>query len=141
VKWDNRFLQVARLVAGWSKDPSTRVGAVIVRNRKIVATGYNGFPPGIEDNNRLHDRKQKYPRIVHAEMNAILQAGHDCWGATLYLHFPHGGVPCSNCAKHIITAGITKVVFRKVPTSEWAEDQSLAEDMLRESGVETVRIP
>jgi len=65
-KWDKRFLELAKLIGSWSKDPSTQVGAVIVdENNRLVSVGYNGFPIGIEDNQRLFDREEKYDIIVH----------------------------------------------------------------------------
>lgn len=139
--WDRRFMQVAQLVSSWSKDPSTKVGSVLVRDKRIVATGYNGFPPGIADDDRLQNREAKYPRVVHAETNAILQAGHASRGATLYMYFPHGGAPCSNCAKHAITAGVARVVFKAgAATSSWAADQALAREMLEEAGVQVTEV-
>lgn len=131
--WDERFLRVAELVATWSKDPSTQVGCLLVRDRRIVATGFNGFPPRIADDGRLHDRKQKYPLVVHAEMNAILQAGHSARGSTAYTSaLP----PCSHCAKHLITAGIERVVFRAADIPErWRDDVKLSLATLREAGV------
>ncbi len=69
-KWDKRFMKLAREISTWSKDPSSQIGAVIINDeRRILATGYNGFPKGIRDTEeRLNDREQKYPMIVHAEM-------------------------------------------------------------------------
>jgi len=127
---------LARTVAGWSKDPSTKVGAVIVKDRHIKSTGYNGFPKGIEDDVRLDVRELKYPRIVHAEMNAILQAGYEARGATLYMFFPGGGVPCADCTKHIITAGIERIVVAKGDQNDrWMDSQKLAFGMLTEAGI------
>lgn len=111
-KWDERFYEVAKLVSTWSKDPSKKIGAVIVNDdRRILATGYNGFPRGIEDTqDRLFDRDEKYPRIVHAEMNALMNAlynGVPVKGATMYVY----GLPiCSECCKSVIQSGIKRVV-------------------------------
>ena len=82
-KWDIRFVRIAKEVAEWSKDPSTQVGAIAVKNRKIIATGYNGFPKGIEDiRTRLHDRELKLKFTVHAEKNmiynAVVEVKHNC---------------------------------------------------------------
>lgn len=135
-KWDHRFMRLAREVAGWSKDPSSKIGAVIVKDRRVVATGYNGFPAGFADDYRLKSRETKYPRIVHAEMNAILQAGHDAQGAVLYLYSPIGGVPCQNCTKHLITAGIALIVVLPYKSNDrWGADMETAKDMLNEAGV------
>ena len=140
-KWYKRFLTVADLVATWSKDPSTKVGAVIVKNRHIIATGYNGFPAGIADDERLTDRDKKYPLIIHAEMNAVLQAGCDAWGASLYLS-GFNGSPCRNCAKHLIAAGIVQIVHWKGPVErkEWLEELNLAKKFFEEAGVEIVGV-
>lgn len=137
-KWDNRFLGLARSISTWSKDPSTRIGAVIVdKQKRIVSTGYNGFPQGMEDDPELlRDRAQKYARIIHAEMNAILFAGHQARGSTLYM-WGMAGPPCTNCTKHIIQAGIERVIAEGPPVKErWAVDLELSEQMLREAGVE-----
>ena len=108
-KWDTRFMRLAREIADWSKDPSSKIGAIIVNDkRRILATGYNGFPEGIEDTEeRLNNREEKYPRIIHAETNALLNAlknGVSVEGATLYVC----GLPvCPDCTKSIIQAAIT----------------------------------
>ena len=72
-KWDLRFLEMARNAASWSKDPSTKVGAIIVDDdKRVISVGYNGFPKGVRDDERLDDRQEKYKIIVHAERNALL---------------------------------------------------------------------
>ena len=76
-KWDKRFLEMAKVVSTWSKDPSTKVGTVAVRNRTVIAQGYNGFPRGIKDDDRYNDREIKYKFIVHSEMNAIYNAAQN----------------------------------------------------------------
>lgn len=108
-KWDKRFLDLAYHISGWSKDPSTQCGAVIVRpDRTIACTGYNGFPRNMYDTPRRYDnREEKYPRVIHAEMNAILTAKEPLTGYTLYVT-PFS--PCDRCATHIIQSGIKKVV-------------------------------
>ena len=133
--WDERFMRIAISVAGWSKDPSTRVGCVLVRNKKIVATGYNGFPAGIMDDDRLKDREEKYMLIIHAEMNALLQAGHNARGTTLYL----AGMPCcpcQNCTKHIIQAGIVRIVHRRgIVKPHWQDEVVRSRNTLLEAGI------
>jgi dCMP deaminase len=107
-KWDRRFLKLAELVASWSKDPSTRVGAVIVDDLRLVrGLGYNGFPRGIEDDNRLKEKETKYPLVVHAEANAILNSNGSVRGCGLY----STQIPCHECCKLIIQAGIRWVAF------------------------------
>ncbi len=136
--WDRRFLRLAELVAGWSKDPSTKVGAVIVNaDRQVLGLGYNGFPRGVHDlEERYFDRPTKYAMIVHAEANAILNARQLVRGCTLYaLKYP-----CSSCAKLIIQAGIARVVSpRRDPADamdqRWEADARVSETMLREAAV------
>lgn len=135
--WDKRFMDLARHVAGWSKDPSTKVGAVIVNpDGRVVATGYNGFPRGIRDDERLLDREVKYELTVHAEANAILNAVADVAGCTLYSTL----CTCNECAKLIIQAGIHRVVVPMPPTStetasRWNMAWVRARGMYREAGV------
>ena len=108
-KWDHRFLAMADLVAGWSKDPSTRVGAVIVRPDKTVCSvGFNGFPRYVDDSDAAYlDRTTKYKQVKHAEENAILFANEPLLGYTLYVT---PLLPCSLCAGDIIQKGIRRVV-------------------------------
>ena len=107
--WDHRFLGLSRYIAGWSKDPSTQVGSVIVDpSHRIIATGFNGLPSGVEDTiERLHDRSIKYDMVVHAERNAIIDSKCDLSGSTLYV-WPI--MPCSVCAAMIIQTSIEEVV-------------------------------
>ena len=120
-KWDRRFLEMAALVATWSKDPSTKVGAVIVRPDKTVCSvGFNGFPRGVPDAEEwLLDRATKYAYTVHAEINAILTSNEPVRGTTLYTTFH----PCSGCAPVIVQAGITRVVvLADEPPQRWADN-------------------
>jgi len=122
-KWDRRFLELARYIAEWSKDPSTRCGAVIVRpDRTIASLGYNGFPRGTDDDPDLYaNRETKYARVVHAEMNAILACAERPSGMTLYTFSRGWGPCCDRCAAHIIQAGIRRVVYDSAPVPERAE--------------------
>jgi dCMP deaminase len=114
-KWDLRFLQLAAHVAGWSKDPSTKVGAVIADGKHVVSLGYNGFPATTEDRDEwLSDRPTKYEMVVHAEMNAILNARQSVRGLTLYVS-PLS--PCSECVKLIAASGISRVVWTRTASS------------------------
>ncbi|DAC43179.1 MAG TPA: dCMP deaminase family protein, partial [Candidatus Thalassarchaeaceae archaeon] len=111
-KWDGRFLSLATHIANWSKDPSTKVGCVVVGpDREIRSTGFNGFPRGIADTDeRLSDRELKYPLICHAEENAIMHAariGLALKGCTAYVTWP----PCTRCARSLIQAGVSEVVI------------------------------
>lgn len=112
LKWYRRFLKLAEHVSYWSKDPSTKVGAVIVdKHNRVVGMGYNGFPRGVMDHEeRYADRPTKYKYVVHAELNAILNAAVPVDGATI---FTYPFAPCTECAKAIIQAGIDRVVTIK----------------------------
>jgi len=136
MNWKERFIQLAKHISLWSKDPSTKVGAVIVDSKnRIISTGFNGLPRGVTDTHeRLNNRELKYPRIVHAEMNAILNAKSSVEGCTLYV-FPIP--PCSECAKAIIQAGIKKVIFRDYGggVEKWSESFMVSKEMFEESGV------
>lgn len=121
--WDKRFLALAEHVAQWSKDPSTKVGAVLVNDEKIVlGMGYNGFARGVEDTDeRLENRDLKYKLVVHAEVNAILAAGKEANGASLYV-WPSFSIPCicHDCCKTAIQAGVKEVIGLN-PSPEYAE--------------------
>lgn len=103
---------MAALIATWSKDPSKKIGAVAVRNNRLLAQGYNGFPKGIPDKVEwLHNRDKKLELMVHAEMNMVYNAAHNdvnLVDSTVYIH----GLPsCHECAKGLIQAGVSKIVM------------------------------
>lgn len=140
-KWQRRFFDLARLIATWSKDPSSQVGAVIVDDKKrIVSVGFNGLPMGVEDTaERLNTRELKYELIVHAEANAILTAPKSVSGCTIYV-YPY--LPCSRCAGAIIQSGIKRVVVEDRPIPDrWLENFTLAKTILTEAGVEVQIVP
>ncbi len=139
-KWDKRFVSLAREISTWSKDPSTKIGAVIVNDdRRILATGYNGFPKGIEDSpERYADKSTKYDHVIHAEMNAIYNAtynGTPLRDSTIYVW----GLPvCNDCARGIIQVGIKRVVMSTetdIP-EKWVAAFSKSLNLFVESGVE-----
>lgn len=134
-KWDLRYLRLAEFVAQWSKDPSTKTGAVLVSPANfVVAVGYNGFPRGVEDSEaRLADRDTKYKIVVHGERNAILAAARDLSGFTFYTH-PF--MSCASCAGMVIQVGIRRVVSWENDNPRWQADFRLAQDMFREAGVD-----
>ena len=112
INWDEYFMGVAMLAARRSKDPNTQVGACIVSpDNIIISTGYNGMPKGCSDDEFPWDRtgeETKYPYVVHAELNAILNAnGRDLRGSRLYVAL----FPCNECAKAIIQSGVSEVVY------------------------------
>lgn len=142
LKWDVRFVELAEHVAQWSKDPNTKVGAVIVRpNRTVVSLGYNGFPRGVDDTpDMLADRDEKLARTIHAELNAILTAKEDVTACTLYVSHPC----CDRCAVHIIQAGIACVVWREPGArmiERWGPQLARSQQLFRTSGVGTRCLP
>lgn len=138
-KWSKRFMELANHVAQWSKDPSTKVGSVIVRpDNSVVSVGYNGFPRGVEDYN-LNDREYKYARTIHAELNAVLSARTSVEGCHAYVSL----CPCSNCAASLVQAGITKVFFNPIPEElmeRWGDSFRITFDILSQAGVEYAEV-
>jgi dCMP deaminase len=136
-KWDRRFLGMAKLVASWSKDPSTQTGAVIVDpDRRVVSVGYNGFAKGTKDNpERYANRDYKYEHIVHCERNAVIFAKRDLNECTLYTWPFHS---CTVCAGMMIQAGIVRVVAPKTTNPRWVEQMQKTFAHFRECGVEVV---
>ena len=138
LKWDKRFLDLAKLVGSWSKDPSTQVGAVIVRPDKSIAScGFNGFAQKMPDDHELYaNRDEKYSRIIHAEMNALLFTREPVIGYTLYT-YPF--IPCDRCFVTMVQAGITKYVAPKATKEQlirWKEFFDKTYRYAAESGVE-----
>ena len=140
-KWHYRFLEMAALIATWSKELNTRVGCVIVDNkRRVIATGYNGFPRGvIDDLEVINDpayRDQKLAMTLHAEENALLVAGRNAEGCTAYITHP----PCSLCMARLIQSGIKRVIYSKLVDDSfkdrWSESVNKSYVMARQSGVE-----
>jgi dCMP deaminase len=141
-KWDLRFLELARHVSSWSKDPSTKCGAIISdRRHRIVGEGYNGFPQGVNDlPERYADRALKYDLTIHAEENAILFATKAIEGCTIYVH---PMCPCVKCAAKLIQVGIRRVVTKKLSPDlieRWGESVKLSKIIFREVGIELVEI-
>lgn len=154
LRWDHHFLQICVVCAEHSKDPNTRVGAVIVGpDREIRSTGFNGFPRGIADTpERLGNREVKNSLVIHAEENAILNAarvGVPLAGCTLYVAATDdtrkvwGGPPCLRCSLQVIQAGIVEV--RGFPfkdgESHWRKTIELGRATLGEAGVPYVEVP
>jgi dCMP deaminase len=137
--WDSKFVELSNLVASWSKDTNTKVGAVIVDTDNIVLSmGYNGFPRGCDDTKEdRYEKPIKYLYTEHAERNALYHAarhGVSLKGCTLYVTL----FCCADCARGIIQSGITKVVAPKpdVEHVKWGEHFKAAIDMLNEANVE-----
>jgi dCMP deaminase len=146
-KWDRRFLELAGLVSSWSKDPSTKCGAVVVRpDLSIASVGYNGFPRDTDDADEIYtDRDLKYARVVHAEMNAILSAYEPVRGYTIYTYPAGLGPSCDRCSAHIVQSGIQRVVH--FGTNEggfndrWKEACERGLQLYKEAGVEVTTYP
>jgi dCMP deaminase len=142
-KWDIRYLDLAKEIASWSKDPSKQIGAVAIGEKgQVLAQGYNGFPRGIDDSEEKYlDKETKYKYVVHAEMNCIYNAtynGVSLQRATLYI----SGLPtCSECAKGLIQVGVKRVVYQAddIPNI-WAESNKRTIDMFSEADISYERI-
>ena len=137
ISWDEYFMGVALLAAMRSKDPSTQVGACIVdKDNRILSTGYNGFPSGCSDDEFPWERDggfcdTKYPFVVHAELNAILNArGKNLTGAKIYVAL----FPCNECAKAIIQSGIKEIVYMSDKYAD-TEGVKASKRMLDSAGV------
>ena len=139
-KWHKRYIDLAKSVASWSKDPSTKCGAVFIGNSgQVLSQGYNGFPRGMCDDQELYSNRQvKYDRIVHAEMNAIYNAsksGISLEGSTVYVH----GLPCCHeCSKALIQVGVKRVVMNESDNSRWGESCQKGMEYMQEAGIELV---
>lgn len=139
-KWDKRFIQMAHLVKGWSKDDRP-VGAVIVQDRRIIGMGYNGFPEKVIDlPERYASKELKRGLIVHAELNAILHVDSKLLleDATLYAT----RFPCNECMKTISQVGIARVVSPgpEVDHPVWGESHRFSMLLAHESGIELVEM-
>ena len=133
--WHKRFLDLCEHVATWSKDPSTKLGSVIVDDKKrIVSVGYNGFPRGVEDfEERYENRPTKYLFVAHAERNALDNAPMMVDNCTMYVTL----LPCNECAKSIIQKGIKRVVTYR-PTREDVFNWNITLTMFKEAGVDVI---
>jgi len=142
IKWDIRFLQLTKQISKWSKDPNTKVGAVIVRpDKSIISTGFNGFPIGCNDNYDLYNNKEnKLKQIIHAELNAILLARINLQDCIMYVYPPGVGPSCNQCVIAIIQSGIKRIVhYIKTDSrckSSWTEPAILGLNLFKEAGVE-----
>ena len=137
-KWDQRFLDLADHIALWSKDPRTKVGAVIVDAKKrVVSVGYNGFPRGVgDDDSRYVDRPTKHLFVAHAERNALDNAPLMVDGCTLYVPLK----PCVECAKSIVQKGIMKVVTYKPDRDGTGFNWHITDIIFKEAGVVVIEL-
>jgi len=139
MSFDEWFMRMVYLIALKSKDPSTKIGAVLVKDKRIISTGYNGFPIGVNDlPERYLNKETKYKMVVHGEDNAVLSAarfGISTKDAVLYTQ----GVPCNECCKSVIQGGIKEIIIHSVWSektgAKWLESQITSEIMLKECGI------
>lgn len=140
LSWQEYFMGIAFLSAKRSKDPVTQVGACIVIDDKIIGIGYNGFPRGNNDDNMPWGKEgeyleTKYPYVVHAELNSILNSNKSVKDATIYVtHFP-----CNECSKAIIQSGISKVVYFSDKHKD-KDSTKASVRMLENAGIEVEKI-
>tara|TARA_R110000772_G_scaffold57381_2_gene129991 strand:+ start:1138 stop:1614 length:477 start_codon:yes stop_codon:yes gene_type:complete len=145
-KWVNRFIKLAELTSTWSKDPNTKIGAVIVEEeyKDIISHGYNGLARGVNDDIQerySRENGEKYFWCAHAERNAVYNAartGRALQGHTLILN---KGLPCTGCAIAIIQSGIKRVycAMEKMEMTKWHEESERSVKMLEEAGVDVVQ--
>lgn len=141
ISWDDYFMGLAHLSALRSKDPNTQVGAAIVDNEnRVVSIGYNGMPRGCDDEKMPWGREggfldTKYAYVVHAELNAILNAPRSVKDCTVYVSL----FPCNECAKAIIQSGIKKIVYES-DKYDGTDGNTASKMMLRQAGVELVQL-
>lgn len=137
--WDEWFMRQVYLVASKSRDPSTKIGAILVRDNHVISSGFNGFPIGVKDSSeRYDDRSVKYNFVVHAEDNAVLTAarfGISVKDTTLYTN----GIPCCECSKSIIQGGVKEIVIHKqwpdMTHSNWVESIKVSKIMFGEANI------
>ena len=145
--WKIFFMQQAQIMSTRSKDPSTKVGCIIVsQDGYVISEGYNGFPRGIADTEeRLNDRTQKYPRIVHGEANAVINAcrnGTKIEDGVVFVTQP----PCPDCAKMLVQSGISQIYYIDLDKSKknvagWRDMLTFSFDMFKEAGIPCQAIP
>lgn len=142
-KWDFRFLGLAKQVASWSRDPSTKTGAVIVRpDNSVCSVGFNGFPKQMEDKPEWYeDREEKYSRIVHCEVNAQIFAREPLQDYTLYT-YPF--LSCDRCFVQMIQCGIKRFVAPRCPDSlkeRWGKQFEKVREWAHDCAAEIVEVP
>lgn len=148
LNWDKKYLRLALHVAGWSKDPSTKVGCIIVGDtNEVRSIGFNGPPRGVNDDvPERWERPLKYQFCEHAERNAIFNAarmGVSTMGSTLYItSFPAKFGPCDNCCRAIIQSGVARLVTEP-PAGDierWKESFKVGQEMLDDAGIEVDQV-
>jgi dCMP deaminase len=136
--WVPRWFQLAKLVSSWSKDPSTKIGAVFVSpEMQVLSMGWNGFPRNIKDSQeRLENRELKYKFIVHAEMNAIYNATHNGISLNNSYLFVYGLPVCASCSLGVVQVG-TKRIYQAFSHDrpEWLKSAETSAEVFREAGI------
>ena len=138
-KWDQRYLKLAYQVAQWSRDPSSKIGAVAIGSKgQVLSQGFNGLPRGLTDTyERLHDRELKYKFVVHAEMNVIYNATYNGVSLDRSVLYVYGLPICSECAKGVIQVGIRRVVMpTQTMPEKWADSWAQSMNFFAAAGVE-----
>ena len=127
LNWDQYFMSMAEVAASKSKDPSTKVGCLIVdENNHIVSTGYNGFPAGFNDTHKRWQKPEKYSYVCHSEMNALIHSVVPVKNCKMYTTM----YPCDNCAKYIANSGIKEIIYK-----EEAYKNEVSELIFKECGI------
>tara|TARA_Y100001937_G_scaffold27190_1_gene39024 strand:- start:21137 stop:21598 length:462 start_codon:yes stop_codon:yes gene_type:complete len=138
--WKSRYLDLAERISHWSKDPSTKVGCIVIgKDGQVLSQGFNGFPRKFSDDLELYVmRETKYRFIVHAEMNAIYHATLNGISLKNSVFFIHGLHVCHECAKALVQVGAKGVVMRqtKETSTKWAESFHYAQEILTQGGIE-----
>lgn len=142
--WNTRFISLAEIIGSWSKDPSKKIGAIVVdKDNRIVSTGFNGFARGVADiKESLENKDVKRLLMLHAEENAILYAKQDLSGCRIYIA---GLPPCVHCASMIIQSGIKEVYFKNLDPNKkvsefWQSNLKLATEILTKAGVKIIEL-
>jgi dCMP deaminase len=144
--WDEWFIKMTYLIASKSKDKSSKIGSVLVRDTQIISTGYNGFPMGVNDDiPDRHEKPKKYHYVVHAEVNCLYLAARN-GGCTNNCTIYTNVVSCVECTKGLINAGIKKLIYHKqcqekleeFPKEQWQEQKEIVESMLNEAKIDLV---
>jgi len=131
--WDKLFLDLAERISRKSKDPSTKVGAVITRDNVLVSIGYNGFARQTSDRKDwLENRELKYRRIIHAEINSLIFAEQTLEDCTVYT-YPFQ--PCAPCTSILIQAGVTRIVAPINDNPRWVADFAIAKETIDDAGI------
>lgn len=140
MNWNEYFTDLSEAVSKKSKDPSTKVGAVIVdQNNTVVSVGYNGFVQGCDESKLSWERPHKYLYVIHAEMNALLFAKRDLRGTKMFLT----DAPCDNCLKHCLQAGIREIYYKSadVMIQRGSQDQkNTVKKLIEATGAKVVNV-